>query len=159
MALRAVARGIAHAIERGCQAAAIALGGAVFVLMLAGIAGRHVLSEGLPAVTELPEQLFPWWVMASVVLAARAGAHVAVEAIVSALGPARRTFARLGLVLTVALSGGVVWTVARVSLIAGGDRSPILGVPLVHLHAAIAVGFLLVGVLALCALIDPEPAP
>lgn len=153
MRLAAAARRLEEAIGRVCAAAAVALGLAIFVLMLLGIAGRHVFSRGLPAVTELPEQLFPWFVMASIVLAARAGAHVAVEFLALRAGPLwQRRLAAFARWLTVALCATVVWTVARVAAIAGGDRSPILGIPTLHFHVALALGFALVGVLALCAL-------
>jgi TRAP-type C4-dicarboxylate transport system permease small subunit len=153
MRLAAAARGLEDAIGRVCAGAAVALGLAIFVLMLLGIAGRHVFSRGLPAVTELPEQLFPWFVMASVVLAARAGAHVAVEFVALRAGPVwQRRLATLARSLTVALCSVVVWTVVRVAAIAGGDRSPILGIPTLHFHLALALGFGLVGVLAACAL-------
>jgi len=153
MRLAAAAHWLEDAIGRACAAAAVALGVAIFALMLLGIAGRHVLSRGLPAVTELPEQLFGWFVMASIVLAARTGAHVAVEFLALRAGPVWRH--RLGMLaqcLTVVLCATVVWTVARVAAIAGGDRSPILGIPTLHFHLALALGFGLVGVLALCAL-------
>lgn len=152
MEVRAAARLVESAIDRACRGAAVGLGIAVFILMFAGIAGRHVFSDGLPAVTELPEQLFPWWVMVSVVLAARAGAHVAVEALTLVLAPAvRRALSLVAHALTAIMSAGVVWTIAQVAMIAGLDRSPILGMPVIHLHAALALGFALLGVLSVCA--------
>jgi TRAP-type transport system small permease protein len=160
MTLGRMARLTERAIERVCRVAAIGLGIVVFLLMLAGIAGRHVFSDGLPAVTELPEQLFPWWVMVSIVLAARAGAHVAVEALASVVPPR----VQAGLVaaahgLTILMSGAVAWTTWQVSLITGGDRSPILGIPLLHFYVAMALGFVLLGVLSACALARPRETP
>jgi TRAP-type C4-dicarboxylate transport system permease small subunit len=153
MVLVAAARAIEGAIARAARAAVVGLGLAIFALMLAGIAGRHVFSRGLPAVTELPEQLFPWFVMASVVLAAHAGAHVAVEYLALRAGPAwRRRLAVLAELATVVLSATVVWAIAKVALIAGGDRSPILGIPTLHFYLALGGGFALMGVLAFCAL-------
>lgn len=149
-----VARRIEIAIGRACRISVVALGLAIFVLMLMGVAGRHVFSQSLPAITELPEQLFPWFVMASIVLAAQLGAHVAVEFVTMRAGAGwRRRLAAIAQTATVALCAVVVWAVVRVAIVSGGDRSPILGIPTLHLHVALGVGFALVGVLALCALV------
>jgi TRAP-type transport system small permease protein len=160
MRLAAAATAIDRGIGRGARAAVVALASAIFALMLAGVVGRHVLSEGLPALTELPEQLFPWFVMAAIVLAAQARAHVAVEWLTLVVGAAwRARLTRFAQGVTLALGLLVVWSVGCVALVAGGDRSPVLDIPLLHMHVALALGFALVALLAACALARPLDPP
>ena len=54
-------------------------GVALTAILTGGIAARYVLaSGGINAAQDLPERLFPWFIVTGAVLAAQAGGHMAV---------------------------------------------------------------------------------
>ena len=90
----------------------------VFVILSANVVLRYVAGTSLASASELPELLFPWMIMAGVVLAAQHGSHIAVVLLTQKLGAARRwVLAGGSLVVAVlyALAG-------RDGLAADGDR-------------------------------------
>ena len=67
---------------------------------------RYVAGTSLASASELPELLFPWMIMAGVVLAAQHGSHIAVVILTQKLGASRRwVLAGGSLVVAAALRG------------------------------------------------------
>ena len=92
MAQRAVAaaNGTDRLVTRLCRFMVLATGLALTLILTANVAARYAFSAGgLDAAQELPERLFPWFIVAGVVLAAQAGGHMAVEWLFNTLGPRR----------------------------------------------------------------------
>ena len=58
----------------------------VFAILSANVALRYVAGTSLASASELPELLFPWMIMAGVVLAAQHGSHIAVVILTQKLG-------------------------------------------------------------------------
>src|SRR3954470_24978346 len=59
----------------------------IFVILTANTVMRYIGGTGLQWANELPELLFPWLVMAGVVLAAERGGHIATVFLMEALPP------------------------------------------------------------------------
>jgi TRAP-type transport system small permease protein len=150
MAQRAIAaaNGIDRLITRFCRLIVLVTGLALTVILTANVAARYAFSAGgLDMAQELPERLFPWFIVAGVVLAAQAGGHMSVEWLFGKLGP------RGGRWLI--LFGNAIIVVAYVVLfrqalvladIAKIEKSPVLGLPGSHGYWAMALGFALIAV-------------
>ena len=90
MAHRAIAaaNGIDRLVTRLCRVVVLVTGIALTLILTANVAARYAFSAGgLDAAQELPERLFPWFIVAGVVLAAQAGGHMAVDWLFGKLGP------------------------------------------------------------------------
>jgi TRAP-type C4-dicarboxylate transport system permease small subunit len=86
----AILQSIDRAIGAGCRAVLYLTLAAVFVILSANVALRYVAGTSLASASELPELLFPWMIMAGVVLAAQHGSHIAIVILTQKLGAARR---------------------------------------------------------------------
>jgi TRAP-type transport system small permease protein len=62
----------------------------VFAILTANVVLRYVAGTSVASASELPELLFPWMIMAGVVLAAQHGSHIAVVIFTQKLGASRR---------------------------------------------------------------------
>src|SRR5262245_66495104 len=62
----------------------------VFAILTANVALRYVAGTSIASASELPELMFPWMIMAGVVLAAQHGSHIAVVILTQKLGASRR---------------------------------------------------------------------
>jgi TRAP-type C4-dicarboxylate transport system permease small subunit len=79
---------------------------AIFVILVANTVLRYARGSSLQWANEVPELLFPWLVMAGVVLAAVHGAHIATTFLMEAVPAAvQRTVAALGWLVVAALYG------------------------------------------------------
>jgi TRAP-type C4-dicarboxylate transport system permease small subunit len=100
----------------------------------------------------VPELLFPWLVMAGVVLAAAHGAHIATVFLLQALPAAAR---RVVTVVTWLVVAGlyliVSWSTYGMLDIAHDEKSPILGVPGSLTYGCVMGGMVLMALLALLA--------
>jgi len=124
----------------------------VFVILSANVALRYVAGTSLASASELPELMFPWLIMAGVVLAAQHGSHIAVVMLTQKLGAARR-WVLAGGSLTVAVLYAALGVAAwRRMEIAADERSPMLQVPGSVSVGALMLGFALLSVVTLCKL-------
>jgi TRAP-type C4-dicarboxylate transport system permease small subunit len=72
-----------------CQAVLLVTGTALMGVLTANVIARYVLATGgFVWAEELPEQLFPWFIMAGVALAVQHGGHVSVEWLSASSGAA-----------------------------------------------------------------------
>ena len=124
----------------------------VFVILSANVGLRYVAGTSLASASELPELLFPWMIMAGVVLAAQHGSHIAVVILTQKLGAARRWVLAVGSLIVAALYAGLAFVAWPLMEIAADERTPILQVPGSWSVACLMGGFLLLSVVTLCRL-------
>ncbi|HQR21864.1 MAG TPA: TRAP transporter small permease subunit, partial [Burkholderiaceae bacterium] len=92
---------IAERLSRGiawvCAAILYLTFGAIFCILCSDVVLRYFSGSSLRWASEIPELLFPWLVMAGVVLAAQHGAHIATTFLADAVkGKVRRAIASIG---------------------------------------------------------------
>lgn len=142
----ALADGTDRLAARFCQAVVIAVGSALLAMLAANVGARYVLeSGGFRFAQELPERLFPVFIMAGVVLGVQKGGHMAVETVLGMLG---REGARIMLLVGHAIVIGSYVVLSRDILVLAEmlwiDRSPVMGIPASYGYYTLAVGLVLV---------------
>lgn len=122
----------------------------IFAILLANTVLRYTTGGSLQWAKEVPELLFPWMVMAGVVLAAQQGAHIATTFLVEALpATARRLVGTLGWLVVVGLYATLSVATYRMLEIVHDERTPILQVPGSVTYGCMTVGLALLAALAL----------
>lgn len=148
----AASRGVDRAIAWLCQTIVLLTGIALLVVLTSNIGARYVLATGgFDWAQEVPERLFPWFIMAGVVLAGQQGGHVAVEWILPRL--AIRSRQVLLALVHLLIAGSYIWLTLLaldVADITGIELSPVLGLPTSHGYFALAGGAALLSVSTLC---------
>lgn len=135
-----------------CRLAVLATGIALTAVLTMNVASRYILaSGGFAAAQELPERLFPWFIVAGIVLAAQAGGHMSVEWLPGKLGPKGR---RILFVASNAIVIGaylvLVNEALKLAAIAAVEHSPVLGLSGSHGYWAMAAGLGLTALVTLC---------
>ena len=143
---------IDRAIGAACRAALYATLAVVFVILAANVALRYVAGTSLASASELPELLFPWMIMAGVVLAAQHGSHIAVVILTQKLGASRRWVLGAGSLVVAVLYAALAATAWPLMEIAADERSPILQVPGSVSVGCLVIGFALLSIVTLCKL-------
>jgi TRAP-type C4-dicarboxylate transport system permease small subunit len=146
--LRVIEQGIAAAC-RGVLYLTLAV---VFFILSANVALRYVAGTSIASASELPELLFPWMIMAGVVLAAQHGSHIAVVILTQKMGAARRWVLAGGSIVVAVLYGSLAVSGWHLMEIAADERSPILQVPGSVSVGCVLLGFALLSVVTLCKL-------
>jgi TRAP-type C4-dicarboxylate transport system permease small subunit len=124
--------------------------GVIFAILVANTVLRYATGSSLQWANEVPELLFPWLVMAGVVIAAQQGAHIATTFLMEALpAPARRRVATAAWAVVAALYGTLAVATARMLEIVHDEKSPILQLPGSITYACVMLGMALLGLLAL----------
>ncbi|MGA0539708.1 TRAP transporter small permease [Neotabrizicola sp. VNH66] len=141
-----------HLVAVLCRTAVLLTGAALTIVLTIGVVGRYVLvSGGLAAVQELPERLFPWFIVAGIVLAAQAGGHMSVEWLPGKLGPrGRRNLFIASNAIVIVAYAVLTREALRLAEIASIERSPVLGLSGAHGHWAMAAGFGLTAIVTIC---------
>ncbi len=122
----------------------------IFVILTANTVLRYVGGTGLQWANELPELLFPWLVMAGVVLAAEKGGHIATVFLMEALPKAgQRIVATIGWLVVAALYGTLTKATYGMLEIVHDEKSPILQVPGSVTYACVLGGMAMLAMLAL----------
>lgn len=122
----------------------------IFVILVANTVLRYATGSSLQWANEVPELLFPWLVMAGVVLAALHGAHIATTFLMEALPAAgRRIVATASWTVVAALYATLAVATLRMLDIVHDEKSPILQLPGSITYACVMVGMALLAVLAL----------
>ncbi len=78
------------AIGAACRGVLYLTLAVVFVILSVNVGLRYVAGTSLASASELPELLFPWMIMAGVVLAAQHGSHIAVVILTQKLAATAR---------------------------------------------------------------------
>lgn len=126
----------------------IVSGIALTVVMTANVVARYTLQGGgFSFAQELPMLIFPWFILAGIVLAAHMGAHMAVEWLYDKLDEGLRTAAFV-LANGVSVTGFLIlsYQAVLVAEIAGMERSPVLQLPNSVGYYSLAIGAFLVAV-------------
>ncbi|HEY1227906.1 MAG TPA: TRAP transporter small permease [Ramlibacter sp.] len=122
----------------------------IFVILTANTVLRYTGGTGLQWANELPELLFPWLVMAGVVLAAEKGGHIATVFLMEALpAAAQRILGVLGWLLVAALYATLCKATYGMLEIVHDEKSPILHVPGSVTYACVLGGMAMLALLAL----------
>ena len=123
-----------------------------FLILSINVGLRYAAGTSLAWASELPELLFPWMIMAGVVLAAQHGSHIAVVILTQRLGASRRWVLSMGSLLVSVLYIGLAWTAWPLLEVTADERSPILGVPGSVSVGCLMLGFVLLGLSSLAQL-------
>jgi TRAP-type C4-dicarboxylate transport system permease small subunit len=154
MAQRAVAaaNGIDRLVTRFCRLIVLVTGIALTLILTANVAARYAFSAGgLDVAQELPERLFPWFIVAGVVLAAQAGGHMAVDRLMGKVGPrGGRWLILFGNAIIVVAYAILFRQAMALANIAKIEKSPVLGLPGSHGYWAMALGFALIAIVTIC---------
>jgi TRAP-type C4-dicarboxylate transport system permease small subunit len=124
----------------------------IFVILTANTALRYAGGSSLQWANEVPELLFPWLVMAGVVLASEKGAHIATVFLVDSVGAgARRIIAIISWTAVALLYAVLIRATWGMLEIVHDERSPILQVPGSVTYVCVLIGMVLMAALALLA--------
>lgn len=143
----------------------------IFFILAANTILRYATGASLQWANEVPELLFPWMVMAGVVLAAQHGAHITTSFLMDKMsGSARRIWGVLGWTVVGVLYATLALATWRMLEIVHDEKSPILQIPGSTTYGCVMTGMGMLSVLALMSawrawVADPEapastePAP
>ncbi|MDT7838845.1 TRAP transporter small permease [Aquabacterium sp. OR-4] len=139
-----------RAINATCRAVLWLATTVIFLILVANTALRYITGSSLQWANEVPELLFPWLVMAGVVIAAQQGAHIATTFLMEAL-PAGlvRGVSTVAWCVVALLYGTLVAATWRMLAIVHDEKSPILQVPGSVTYACVMTGMALLALLAL----------
>ena len=141
---------IERAVGGLCRAVLWISTAVIFVILVANTVLRYVTGASLQWANEVPELLFPWLVMAGVVLAALHGAHITTTFLVEKLPfGVRRPLAVLAWLGVAALYAVLSVATYRMLEIVHDEKSPILQIPGSITYACVIAGMALLAVLAL----------
>jgi TRAP-type transport system small permease protein len=122
----------------------------IFLILVANTVLRYATGASLQWANEVPELLFPWLVMAGVVLAAQHGAHITTSFLMDKLtGVARRGVAVAGWLAVSALYATLTLATYRMLDIVHDEKSPILQIPGSVTYACVMGGMAMLSLLAL----------
>jgi TRAP-type transport system small permease protein len=122
----------------------------IFVILCGNTALRYATGSSLQWGNEVPELLFPWLVMAGVVLAAQHGAHITTSFLMEKLPfGARRGLTTMGWLVVAGLYGTLGVATFRMLEVVHDEKSPILQVPGSITYACVMGGMCLLALLAL----------
>lgn len=124
--------------------------GVIFLILTANTILRYTGGTGLQWANELPELLFPWLVVAGVVLAAEKGAHIATVFLMEAV-PQRvqRVVGAAGWLVVATLYATLSKATYDMLEIVHDETSPILHVPGSVTYACVLGGMVMLALLAL----------
>ena len=146
--LVAAAHAIEHAIGVGARAILVVTGLFLLVLLNVMVVMRYGELGAIDSGAELTALVFPVFVMAGIVEAARVGAHVATQILLNVLGPGgRRALVIVIGAVTAAAYLYLAWYAGENAIIAHDEKSTILRVPGSVGYGFLAAGMALVGVL------------
>jgi TRAP-type C4-dicarboxylate transport system permease small subunit len=143
---------IDRAIGAGCRGVLYVTLAVVFVILSANVALRYVAGTSLASASELPELLFPWMIMAGVILAAQHGSHIAIVIVTQKLKASRPWVLAGGSLVVAGLYAGLAVTAWPLMEIAADERTPILQVPGSISVGCLVLGFALLSLVTLCRL-------
>jgi TRAP-type C4-dicarboxylate transport system permease small subunit len=143
---------IDRAVGAACRGVLYVTLTVVFVILSVNVGLRYFAGTSLASASELPELMFPWMIMAGVVLAAQHGSHIAVVILTQKLGKAQRWVLSGGALAVAVLYASLAVTAWPLMEIAADERSPILQVPGSVSVGCLMLGFSLLALVTLCRL-------
>lgn len=122
----------------------------IFVILVANTVLRYATGASLQWANEVPELLFPWLVMAGVVLASLHSAHIATTFLMDAVSaPLRQAVAIVSWLVVAALYATLAVATFRMLEVVHDEKSPILQLPGSITYACVMGGMVLLATLAL----------
>jgi TRAP-type C4-dicarboxylate transport system permease small subunit len=116
----------------------------LFLILAANVFLRYVSGSSLRSAGEAPELMFPWMVMAGVVLAAQYGSHIAISWLMDKLAtPVRRIFAIMNCLILVVAYGTLAWGTITLMPIVHTEHTHVLGVPSSVTYACMLIAFVM----------------
>jgi len=141
---------IERAVGGLCQAVLWVSTSVIFVILCGNTVLRYATGASLQWGNEVPELLFPWMVMAGVVLAAQHGAPITTTFLMEKLPfAARRVLSALAWLVVAVLYAVLSVATFRMLEIVHDEKSPILQVPGSVTYACVMGGMAMLAVLAL----------
>jgi TRAP-type transport system small permease protein len=141
--------GLERLIAAFCRAILWLATSVIFVILVANTGLRYLTGSSLQWANEVPELLFPWLVMAGVVLASLQGAHIATTFLVESQPASRqRVIASVSWCVVAGLYATLSWSTFQMLDIVHDEKSPILQVPGSITYACVMAGMGLLAVLA-----------
>ena len=141
---------VERAVVAVCRLALWISTAVIFVILAANTILRYATGASLQWANEVPELLFPWLVMAGVVLAAAHGAHITTTFLMDAVpGAVRRIVAAVVWLAVAGLYGTLAGATFDMLDIVHDERSPILHVPGSITYGCVMAGMVLLAILAL----------
>ena len=153
-ALAAGARLTEGAVGWCCRGVLLVTGLAMLAILTVMVVLRYTYAGSLDYGSELTSLIFPVFVMAGIVEAARQGAHIATQVLPHFLNEAWRT--RLAILIhavSAVLYLYLAWFALQNAIIAHDEQSTILRVPGSLGYGCLAAGLALVGACSLAALV------
>lgn len=140
---------IERGVATGCRAVLWLSFAVIFVILVANTVLRYATGASLQWASEVPELLFPWLVVAGVVLGALSGAHITTTFLVESLPPkAQRIVAIFAWLVVAVLYGTLSVATGRMLEVVHDEKSPILQLPGSITYACVMVGMVLLAILA-----------
>lgn len=136
-------------VTRLCHAILWVSTSVIFAILVANTVLRYATGSSLQWANEVPELLFPWLVMAGIVLGAQHGAHITTSFLMEKIpsGP-RRLVATIGWLIVTVLYATLAYATFRMLDIVHDEKSPILQIPGSVTYACVMVGMALLAILA-----------
>lgn len=151
-AVARIARVVDHLIGMACRGVLYFSLGSMFLILSANVGLRYAAGSSLSWASELPELMFPWLIMAGVVLAAQHGSHIAIVILTQRLGALRRWVLLAGSLVVAGLYASLAVVAWPLVEIAADERTPILKVPGSVSVSCMMLGFTLLAIVTLCRL-------
>lgn len=122
----------------------------LFFAIFINVLLRYAFAQGIIWAYEIPSILFPWLVVAGAVMAAQAGRHIAVVALLSLLPRAARRALLIAVNLLVAVAAAFV-VEAALPIIRAAHSSHLAetGIAQSYGYASLVYGFVMIGLTAL----------
>lgn len=141
---------VEKAVSAICQAVLWITSTVIFFILSANTLLRYSTGTSLQWANEVPELLFPWLVMAGVVLAALHGSHIATTFLMAAL-PAvwRRVLGVVGWLAVAGLYLSLSYATYGLLAIVHDEKSPILQVPSSVTYGCVMGAMVMLALLAL----------
>jgi len=136
--------GVDACIAHACRFVLYATTVLLFGILAINVFLRYLSSTSLKAGGEAPELIFPWMVMAGVVLAAQYGTHISIVWFLEKIPvPARRIVIMINSLILVIAYGALAWGAITLMPIVSSERTPVLGVPSSVTYSCFLVAFIL----------------
>ena len=141
---------IERAVGGICRAVLWVSTSVIFVILCGNTVLRYATGSSLQWGNEVPELLFPWLVMAGVVLAAQHGAHITTTFLIEKLPfAARRPLTALSWLGVAVLYAVLAVQTFRMLEVVHDEKSPILQIPGSVTYGCVMGGMAMLAVLAL----------
>lgn len=136
-----LADGLDRIVSIFCRAIVLVTGVALLALLFGNVVARYTMGGGFSFAQELPERIFPFFIMAGVALATQHGGHMAVEMLPELAGRRVEQVIRI-LAQTIVIVGHavMVYVTIQVAEISWIDLSPVLNMPASYSYYALAGG-------------------